>query len=156
MAIENLTGSENFGDTLTGDANINLIDGRGGDDVIEGGGGNDVLDGGVGTDGELQGRRVLRLCRSLGGRCRVRCRRRHPRRLREPTGSASWGDQLIGDGGNEINGLGGDDTIVGLGGADMLTGGAGADIFMYNASVTPTTTSPCSSRSRTSSAAATT
>ena len=49
------------------------------------------------------------------------------------TGSAGWGDQLIGDGtGNEIDGLGGDDTIVGLGGADELNGGAGADIFMYN------------------------
>ena len=49
-AIENLTGSETFGDALTGDGNINVIEGRGGGDVIEGGGGNDVLDGGTGTD----------------------------------------------------------------------------------------------------------
>jgi serralysin len=35
---------------------------------------------------------------------------------------------------NEIDGLGGADTIVSLGGGDRLRGGAGADVFMYNAS----------------------
>ncbi|XWN29346.1 MAG: type I secretion C-terminal target domain-containing protein [Devosia sp.] len=42
VSIENIIGSSN-GDTLTGDANDNLIDGRGGSDTLSGGAGNDTL-----------------------------------------------------------------------------------------------------------------
>ena len=134
-AIENLTGSESFGDTLTGDANNNLIEGRGGNDVIEGGGGNDALDGGAGTDlVSYEDAAAFVYVDLSGGVAEFGAGADTVDGFENVTGSAGWGDQLIGDGaGNEIEGLGGDDTIVGLGGADVLTGGAGADIFMYNA-----------------------
>ena len=48
--IENLTGTEYYNDTLTGDTGDNVIDGRGGADDINGGGGNDTLTGGAGND----------------------------------------------------------------------------------------------------------
>ena len=134
-AIENLTGSETFGDALTGDGNINVIEGRGGDDVIEGGGGNDVLDGGTGTDlVSYEGAAAFVYVDLSGGIGEFGAGADTLAGFENLTGSAGWGDQLIGDAaGNEIDGLGGDDTIVGQGGADELSGGAGADIFMYNA-----------------------
>ncbi|HET7929706.1 MAG TPA: hypothetical protein VFM40_09170 [Actinomycetota bacterium] len=48
--IENVFGSGDFGDTLTGDAQDNMLVGSGGDDHVIGGDGNDELDGGDGTD----------------------------------------------------------------------------------------------------------
>ena len=48
--IENITGSDGYGDTLTGDARANRLFGLGGNDSIVGGGGDDVLAGGVGND----------------------------------------------------------------------------------------------------------
>jgi Ca2+-binding RTX toxin-like protein len=48
--IENVFGSGNFGDTLTGDTQDNALFGSGGDDSVSGGDGNDDLDGGNGTD----------------------------------------------------------------------------------------------------------
>ncbi len=47
--IQNITGS-NFADTLTGDANSNIISGLDGNDTINGGAGNDTLNGGLGSD----------------------------------------------------------------------------------------------------------
>ena len=49
-AIENIFGSVDFGDTLIGDAQANLLIGSGGDDSVSGSDGNDELDGGDGTD----------------------------------------------------------------------------------------------------------
>jgi Ca2+-binding RTX toxin-like protein len=48
--IENLTGTSNSGQALTGDGATNVIRGGGGNDVIEGGGGTDFLAGGAGSD----------------------------------------------------------------------------------------------------------
>lgn len=48
--IENLTGSLLFGDTLTGNNSINILDGSGGNDVLSGLGGIDTLLGGAGDD----------------------------------------------------------------------------------------------------------
>jgi Ca2+-binding RTX toxin-like protein len=47
--IQNLLGS-NFDDTLTGDANANIIDGSNGNNTLYGGAGNDTLLGGTGND----------------------------------------------------------------------------------------------------------
>jgi len=47
ISIENLVGSQ-FNDTLTGDANANVIDGGNGNDTIKGGAGDDTLAGGPG------------------------------------------------------------------------------------------------------------
>ena len=48
--IENVNGSGDFGDTLMGDAQANMLLGSGGDDSVSGGDGDDELDGGGGTD----------------------------------------------------------------------------------------------------------
>ena len=47
--IENLGGSP-YNDILTGDDNVNVLDGEDGDDELQGNGGNDVLKGGPGAD----------------------------------------------------------------------------------------------------------
>lgn len=48
--IENLVGSQNYGDTLAGDARNNRLAGLGGNDVLAGRGGDDILVGGAGAD----------------------------------------------------------------------------------------------------------
>ncbi len=48
--IENLQGSRDFGDRLTGNELANRLDGVGGNDTIAGGAGNDTLIGGAGND----------------------------------------------------------------------------------------------------------
>ncbi len=48
--FENIYGSHNFGDTLTGDGQNNFISGDGGDDIIAGGAGFDNLRGDTGND----------------------------------------------------------------------------------------------------------
>ncbi len=48
--IENLRGSELYGDLLAGDDDVNLIDGLGGNDTLRGNGGADELLGGDGND----------------------------------------------------------------------------------------------------------
>ena len=48
--FENLTGTDNAGQSLTGNALDNIITGAGGDDVITGLDGNDTLSGGAGAD----------------------------------------------------------------------------------------------------------
>jgi opacity protein-like surface antigen len=49
VGVKNLIGS-NFGDTLIGDADVNLLRGMDGNDLLEGGGGTDILSGGDGND----------------------------------------------------------------------------------------------------------
>lgn len=49
VSIENLTGSD-FDDTLLGDGNANVLQGRSGDDTLLGRAGNDILRGGTGAD----------------------------------------------------------------------------------------------------------
>jgi Ca2+-binding RTX toxin-like protein len=47
--MENIRGSH-FADTLTGDANANIINAQGGNDTLTGGGGDDTIHGGFGLD----------------------------------------------------------------------------------------------------------
>jgi Ca2+-binding RTX toxin-like protein len=54
-AVENLYGSLNGADTLTGNSFANRITGYGGADIIDGGSGNDILDGGLGADNLVGG-----------------------------------------------------------------------------------------------------
>src|SRR4051794_18627828 len=49
QTIENLTGSDQ-GDTLVGNAGVNILSGGDGNDLLMGGGGADVLIGGAGSD----------------------------------------------------------------------------------------------------------
>jgi serralysin len=48
--IENVTGSQNHADSLTGNSFANVLSGLGGNDTISGGGGNDIIIGGSGQD----------------------------------------------------------------------------------------------------------
>ena len=48
--IENVIGSDNGGDTLTGSKAANVLKGGKGNDTLDGGAGNDTLDGGAGDD----------------------------------------------------------------------------------------------------------
>gem|GEM_PF-558988 len=48
--VENLTGTSNLGQALTGNAGVNRITGAGGNDTIDGGGGDDTMTGGGGDD----------------------------------------------------------------------------------------------------------
>ncbi|MFN4171272.1 MAG: calcium-binding protein, partial [Pseudorhodobacter sp.] len=50
ISIEDVRGTNDFGDHLTGSAGNNRLDGRGGNDTLMGGGGNDTLIGGAGND----------------------------------------------------------------------------------------------------------
>jgi Ca2+-binding RTX toxin-like protein len=53
--IENVRGSRDFNDTLTGDGGNNKLEGLGGNDSLVGGAGNDTLDGGAGNDTMIGG-----------------------------------------------------------------------------------------------------
>ncbi|MES0872398.1 calcium-binding protein, partial [Pseudovibrio sp. SCPC19] len=50
VSIENLIGSNNGDDHLTGDGGSNFLEGNAGNDELHGGGGYDILVGGLGND----------------------------------------------------------------------------------------------------------
>jgi Ca2+-binding RTX toxin-like protein len=50
LNIENVTGSRDFNDSITGNSSDNLLEGNGGNDTLLGGSGQDVLIGGTGDD----------------------------------------------------------------------------------------------------------
>ncbi|WP_295403352.1 calcium-binding protein [uncultured Thiocystis sp.] len=122
VSIEGLIGSR-FGDTLTGDAKAN---------VIEGGDGNDTLIGGLGTDtlsyasatADVNVNLALTAIQNTAGAGRDLVTG-----FESLTGSG-FNDSLRGTAAaNVINGLAGDDTIFGLGGNDTITGGQGVDVL---------------------------
>ncbi|MGL4965435.1 MAG: beta strand repeat-containing protein [Inquilinus sp.] len=124
--IENLTGSNIGGDSLTGGSGANILRGFGGDDVLRGGAGADTLEGGTGTD----------LASYYNSAAAVTVD------LAAGTGSAgdAQGDILVSI--ENVNGSNFNDTLVGngaanalrgLAGLDTLTGGSGADRFIYAA-----------------------
>ena len=113
--FENLVGTRTGDDTLTGDANANVLIGSGGTDTLNGGAGNDTLYGDWATDdtsGTTYGLRYY-----------------------DVSNSSYWGDDILngGDGDDILIGNGGDDTLDGGAGADTYTGGAGIDVFTIKA-----------------------
>lgn len=103
-SVENVVGSEGYGDTLRGDARANRLIGLGGNDILEGRAGADVLVGGVGDD-------TLR-----GGDG-------------EDNIAGEDGVDTL-EGGNDkdiLAGGAGNDTMYGDAGADVLSGGDGDD-----------------------------
>lgn len=144
--IENLIGSS-FGDSLTGNASSNVIDGGLGADIMAGGDNNDtyyvdnvgdnVIEGGAGGAADiiysavsygLAGRYVETL--QLTGAANI-----------DATGNTQ-ANNLIGNTGNNtllgndgidtLNGAGGNDVLNGGTGSDALTGGAGTDTFAFS------------------------
>ena len=146
--IENLRGSAH-NDTLTGDGNVNVLEGGAGTrDTLDGGGGSDTASyadstGGVTvnlsatpdaagyvtghTGGDAQGDRLKNI-QNLRGSA-------HNDTL-TGDGSAnvldggSWRDILRGGGGNDVlDGGAGNDNLYGEAGADRLVGGTGSDFL---------------------------
>ncbi len=122
--VENLTGSNVGGDSLTGGSGVNILRGYGGDDVLRGGAGADTLEGGVGTDLASYYNSAAAVTVNLAAGA--------------GSGSDAQGDILVSI--ENVNGSNFDDTLVGNGGAnvlrglagrDTLTGGGGADRFAY-------------------------
>jgi Ca2+-binding RTX toxin-like protein len=108
--IENLVGSERFGDELIGNSLDNTLTGLGGDDLINGGSGADRLFGGSGAD---------RLHGGLGD---------------DAIHGEDGNDLLYGWGGDDIIfGGRGSDAIWSAAGNDTIYGGEARDIFIFEA-----------------------
>nr|WP_321265544.1 calcium-binding protein [uncultured Sulfurimonas sp.] len=108
--IENIHGSTGA-DTITGDANANIINGWWGLDTIDGGAGNDILYGGVHVD----------TVRGGDGNDYINLDQYSDTDLR-----------VHGQSGEYAYGGAGNDTIVSQGGSDYLYGDAGDDEFVVN------------------------
>ncbi|WP_280518221.1 cadherin domain-containing protein [Pseudoxanthomonas helianthi] len=122
--IENVTGTNLFGDLIQGDARANrliglggndTLDGRGGDDVLVGGAGDDVLYGGDGADALSGDEGIDRLEGGTGN---------------DLLSGGSEDDTLLGDAGDDqLTGDDGNDTLYGGAGKDTLGGWDGNDIL---------------------------
>ncbi len=138
--IENITGSA-FDDTLTGDANANVLLGGDGDDTLAGLGGADIIDGGTGNntvDYSASAAGVTVNISSTAGIVAAGI----------GAGGDAEGDQLsniqnlIGSNfadiiyantaGGAISTGAGDDTIIAGAGRDVIDGGAGSDTVDYS------------------------
>lgn len=132
-SVENVVGTTDFGDTISGDARANRLlglggndwlDGRAGDDVLVGGDGNDTLMGGDGDDALSGDDGDDRLDGGAGKDI-----------LAGGTGADELygglgNDQISGDAGDDKAwGGDGDDTLGGQEGADQLYGEAGDDVL---------------------------
>lgn len=147
IGIEKVVGSF-FNDTLTGDANDNVLFGGLRDDTVDGGLGNDTLDGGGESPGGFPLPEINTISYATASSGVV---------VNLTTGVASGGggndlftrfqnvigssfdDLLIGDSvvslssfnGNELNGGAGNDTLIGGIRLDVLNGAAGVDTVSY-------------------------
>jgi Ca2+-binding RTX toxin-like protein len=119
--IENVVGSDGFGDVLRGDARANRLAGLGGNDTLEGNGGDDVLVGGAGDDTLRGGDGNDSLTGEVGN----------------DTIFGGNGKDLLagGDGNDSLTGDAGDDVLSGAEGDDTLHGGADNDILGGDAGV---------------------
>ncbi len=147
--FERVWGSD-FDDTLTGDANNNVLFGRGGADTIDGGNGNDTIGGGSGGDADHlaggDGRDVLSYILSfdavsidlndVGGGFQSASGGDASGDVIsgfETVWGSSFGDTLTGDAiDNLLSGRDGADTLSGGDGNDTLIGGDDADTFLFN------------------------
>ena len=153
--FENLTGGSG-NDTLTGDANANILDGAdgndtliggggadtltggAGDDVLAGGGGADIIDGGEGIDtNSFEGIGVGVTADIGAGTASYGMINETFTNIENLRGSDN-DDSLRGDGNvNFLEGGAGDDTLIWSGGEDVLDGGDGFDTADYTTSSVP-------------------
>ena len=132
VGIENVRGSDGFGDTLTGDGNANQLFGMGGDDAIDGGAGDDLLDGGVGID-TIYGRAGDDNIAGGDGADTLYGNEGNDVVDAGSGGGAAYGgignDVILGGSGNDT--LYGDDlTDGGNGGTDLINAGDGNDLLL--------------------------
>ena len=135
LNIERVVGSH-FNDTLTGDANVNYLEGGLGNDLIYGGDGNDYLYGGLVSpigpftlDGLINGPQADTLYGGNGNDTIV-------------TAGNDEGSQAYGEAGGDVitvihgmaDGGDGDDLLTGMGSGFSLFGGAGDDKLVLQAS----------------------
>ncbi|NJC41648.1 hypothetical protein GGQ87_001906 [Brevundimonas alba] len=131
-----ITGGGN--DTITGNAEANVIRTNLGNDTLNGAGGNDVLAGGAGVD-VLNGDGGIDTADYSTAAAGVNAQLNANKSTNDGDGGtdtftsienltgSAFNDTLIGDGGvNVLRGGLGTDTLLGLGGNDVLWGGAGA------------------------------
>ena len=113
IGIENVNGSA-LGDTLIGDADVNVFNGLDGNDLIEGRGGNDILDGGNGIDTASYATASSGVNVNLTSGL---------------ASGADGNDTLVSI--ENVTGSAFDDTLVGNLGANTIDGGAGVDTASY-------------------------
>ncbi|MFN0194283.1 MAG: beta strand repeat-containing protein [Aestuariivirga sp.] len=151
-SIENVTGTINGSDTLTGDANANVLKGLGGNDTLEGGAGGDTLDPGTGTDTVSYASSNAGVTVNIANNTAANGHAAGDTLLVgfDNIIGSNFGDSLSGNnfnnvilgrdgidnifaalGNDTVNGGIGNDIIRGGGGADHLTGGLGNDVFYY-------------------------
>jgi Ca2+-binding RTX toxin-like protein len=148
--IQNLTGSR-FGDTLEGDAGINILHGGGGADTIKGGAGRDQLfgdggddlliggseadamDGGTEIDTASYQDSVAAVTASLlDSTLNTNDAAKDTYAFVENLTGTNYDDTLSGDGNaNVLDGGAGNDLLEGGTGADLLIGGNGLDTATY-------------------------
>ena len=120
-SIENIVGTNHFGDRISGDRFNNEIHGAGGNDILKGRGGHDLLSGGTGND-------IIE-----GGDGNDR--------LNGGTGKdLLYGDDGLdilrgGDGNDKLFGGQDHDQLTGGEGSDYLDGGDGFDLAFFGANV---------------------
>jgi len=122
------------GDTVTGSAAIDFINGNGGNDVLRGGAGADYLNGGDGNDtaSYYTGSVGVSASLAIGGTNTGGDAEGDGLQGIDNLSGSQGSDSLTGDGGaNLLQGWNGNDVLIGATGKDTLTGGAGADRFVY-------------------------
>ena len=128
--IENIIGTDEDADTLTGDAGDNVIEGRDGGDVLDGAGNPAANARGDTVSYSSSDRGVnvtLPAVGSTGNPSGGHASGDTISNFENVTGSAH-DDDLTGNGGNNVlSGLGGDDELMGGGGSNTLEGGEGED-----------------------------
>ena len=131
--IENIIGTDEDADTLTGDAGDNVIEGRDGGDVLDGAGNPAANARGDTVSYSSSDRGVnITLDPTTPGAAATVVSGGHASGdtvtgFENVTGSVHDDDLTGGSGDNMLMGLDGDDELSGLAGADTLEGGAGED-----------------------------
>lgn len=141
IQVENLTGTSDAGQTLSGNELDNIITGAAGDDILFGRGGVDTLVGGLGNDRYEVDEDDVIIEQADGGIDHVAVRLSSytlPSHVENLTGLSRYGQQhLIGNGlDNVITGTNFDETLEGGAGADTLIGGNGHDLYHADAADT--------------------
>ncbi|NJD05976.1 MAG: calcium-binding protein, partial [Methylococcaceae bacterium] len=139
VSIENVEGSDGYGDTLTGNGLSNRLEGKGGDDVLRSGLGDDTLrlgddtlSGGSGFDTATYAEAGARVTVDLATGTAISSEGSDTLKSIEAVIGSGYGDSLFGfDGAESLEGREGDDIVSGGGGNDTLTGGQGSDWVSY-------------------------